>query len=86
MSAPTAESSTTQTSKASKPYRVTNTTIQDIKDFHKSQLCEYDYVVDDSWVSGACCSCLCGLCWGHTGIDTNALMEVQQQSRDPNLL
>jgi hypothetical protein len=51
VSAPTGESSTTHTSKPSKPYRVTNTTIQDIKDFHKSQLCEYDYVVDDSWVS-----------------------------------
>jgi hypothetical protein len=53
VSAPTADSSTTQSSKPSKPYRVTNTTIQDIKDFHKSQLREFDYVVDDSWVSRA---------------------------------
>ena len=61
VSVPTAENSSStqniptipssQPQAQSKPYRVTNETIKDIKDYHKSQLCEYDYVVDDSMVS-----------------------------------
>src|SRR5512135_2075393 len=35
-----------------KPYRVTQTTIDDIQAFHKSQLNEYDYIVQDDWVRG----------------------------------
>jgi hypothetical protein len=50
-SAPTADSSTsTATQTRQEPYRVTETTIEDIKSYHKSQIREYDYVVDDSWV------------------------------------
>lgn len=51
MTAPTADNSTMTTQKPQKPYRVTDTTIDDIKSFHQSQLCEYDYVVDESWVN-----------------------------------
>jgi hypothetical protein len=34
------------------PYRVTQGTIEDIKSYHQSQLCEYDYVVPVDWVRG----------------------------------
>lgn len=51
-SAPTAESSTsTATQIRQEPYRVTDATIADIKSYHKSQIREYDYIVDGSWVS-----------------------------------
>ena len=43
--------SSSQPQEQSKPYRVTDTTIKDIKDFHASQLFEYDYIVDGSMVS-----------------------------------
>lgn len=42
------------------PYRVTDTTINDIKAFHKSQLSEYDYIVQDAWVS---CGGVCAWFW-----------------------
>jgi hypothetical protein len=56
-SAPTAESSTsTATQIRQEPYRVTDATIEDIKSYHKSQIREYDYIADDSWVSKHACS------------------------------
>jgi hypothetical protein len=51
VTAPTAAADTSVSAEA--PFRVTDTTIQDIQNFHQSQLSEYDYVVDASWVSGA---------------------------------
>jgi hypothetical protein len=39
------------TSTRQEPSRVTAATVEDIKGFHKSQLHEYDYVVEDSMVS-----------------------------------
>lgn len=45
-----ADLNNSSTARAKQPYRVSDTTIEDIKAFHKSQLCEYDYLVDGSWV------------------------------------
>jgi len=45
-----ADLNSSSTAHAKQPYRVSDTTIEDIKAFHKSQLCEYDYLVDGSWV------------------------------------
>lgn len=51
------------------PYRVTQATIDDIKAFHKSQLCEYDYIAEEDWVRGSltthdlCKACSCACTW-----------------------
>jgi hypothetical protein len=34
------------------PYRVTQETVDDNKSFHRSQVKEWDYIIDPAWVGG----------------------------------
>lgn len=81
VTAPTA-ADTADSSAVEAPYRVTDTTIQDIQSFHQSQINEYDYVVDASWVSGVHRRGRIGFCGGGwvTPTSTSAATDILPQT------